>query len=232
MESSSSIRGAVVASIALALAGCSSHSEYENVRVTVGDREYRATVGSDDAAHRRVLFANSKDVILGGGPEYDTHGHPTGRRLQGLTCEDRYCRGWDSYGREWLLDYQDARPSYSPADSEMYEQALPPEDLKRLEAQARWCVPKTLCVDVYNGSGWQVRGISILLSVSAERSWKFDQPYASVAPFSASTVYVKTGFVQPQKFEWSFEARGFPPPPPPPPPFLWFAPKISPGAAH
>ena len=41
-------------------------------------------------------------------------------------------------------------------------QPLPPDELKKLQAQARWCVDQeTLCVDLYNGSGWEVQEITV-----------------------------------------------------------------------
>jgi len=152
--------------MAMMLAGgaCSNHDAYENVGIFVGDHYYRATVINNDANHRTVVFPSGRRITLGGGPEYDSFGKLTGKRLLGLDCEGPVCRGWDSEGTEWDLDYRGARlmEELSGDDAENEKsQPLPAKDLGGLQAQAKWCMRETFCVDLYNGSGWGIQEISI-----------------------------------------------------------------------
>ena len=111
---------------------------------------------------------------------------------------------------------------FTGCTKEQQPQPLPPEELAKVEARASWCTfsKETLCVELYNGSGWQIQEISASITEKdglwgrfgvRPQSWKFVQ-YAGVPPFSSSEVYIQTGLVHPQQFEWSLiGAQGFPP---------------------
>jgi hypothetical protein len=89
---------------------------------------------------------------------------------------------------------------------------LPPDERHKLTGKAGWCsVPEWVCVNLYNGTTWEIQEVTFLITAKRDdgtNEWqrRFQEEYPHLAPFSSEEMIVKTGERGKPKFSWTIIA--------------------------